>query len=143
MNNKPPDASEEPFPTLFAYPDLGKGDFTALWTRLGIWSEQSHSYWLTRFVILRLLGLVYFVAFLSLANQVLPLIGKDGLLPIGLYLRQAEKYLGSRSNAIFEFPSLFWINSADPFLVMMAWLGVILSLLVLLGFANAILMAAL
>src|SRR5262245_11092821 len=39
------------------------------------------SYWLTRFAILRLLGLVYLVAFLSLARQVLALIGHDGLLP--------------------------------------------------------------
>jgi len=37
------------------------------------------TYWLTRFLILRLLGLVYFFAFLSLARQVLPLIGEHGL----------------------------------------------------------------
>ena len=30
------------------------------------------TYWLTRLLILRLLGLVYFFAFLSLALQVLP-----------------------------------------------------------------------
>ncbi len=39
------------------------------------------SYWLTRFVLLRLLGFVYCAAFLSLATQLLPLIGHDGLLP--------------------------------------------------------------
>ena len=41
------------------------------------------SYWLTRFVILRLLGVVYAIAFLVAANQILPLIGSDGLLPLG------------------------------------------------------------
>src|SRR5262249_16045112 len=34
-------------------------------------------FWLTRFLILRLLGLVYFFAFFSAAKQVLPLLGTD------------------------------------------------------------------
>jgi len=38
-------------------------------------------YWLTRYVILRLLGLVYMVAFMVAINQVVPLIGANGLLP--------------------------------------------------------------
>ena len=37
------------------------------------------SYNLTRFLILRLLGLVYLAAFASLVGQLLPLIGKNGL----------------------------------------------------------------
>jgi len=125
------------------YHDLSRNGFSGLWTRLGKWSEGPHSYWLTRFVILRFLGMVYFVAFLSLANQILPLIGKNGLLPAELYLHQLEKYFGSRLNAFFQLPSLFWINVSDSFLVRMTWLGMGLSLVVLLGFANAILMALL
>ena len=45
--------------------------------------KSGSTYWLTRFVLLRLLGLVYAVAFLAAALQILPLIGSDGLLPIG------------------------------------------------------------
>jgi hypothetical protein len=41
------------------------------------------TYWLTRFVILRLLGVIYAIAFLVAINQVIPLIGADGLLPPG------------------------------------------------------------
>ena len=55
------------------------------------------SYWLTRFVLLRLLGLVYFFAFLSLATQVLPLLGSHGLLPVPLFLERAGKHFGSAS----------------------------------------------
>ena len=44
-------------------------------------AQARHSYWLTRFLILRLLGFVYFAAFVSLAVQVLPLLGSNGLLP--------------------------------------------------------------
>jgi lipase maturation factor len=101
------------------------------------------SYWLTRFLILRLLGLVYFVAFLSLARQVLPLIGHDGLLPVDLFLGRVSAHFGSRAAGFGEIPSLFWIDASDPVLVGAAWLGVAMALVVLAGFANAILMAAL
>ena len=101
------------------------------------------SYWLTRFVILRLLGVVYFFAFLSLATQVLPLIGSNGLLPADLFLQRAARYFGSGSAAFGQFPSLFWLDASDPLLVTLAWVGLGLSTLLVLGFANAILLVAL
>ena len=100
-------------------------------------------YWLTRFVLLRVLGLVYFVAFLCLAQQLLPLLGHDGLTPVPLFLRHLEAHFGSRQAAFFEFPSLFWLDASDGFMLAMAWLGVGLSVVVLAGFANALLMAVL
>ena len=39
------------------------------------------SYWLTRFLFLRLLGLVYAVAFLVILYQWPPLLGSRSLLP--------------------------------------------------------------
>jgi hypothetical protein len=125
------------------YDDLSQGALTSLWMRLAASLEQPQPYWLTRFLILRWLGLVYFVAFLSLANQVVPLIGKNGLLPAVLYIRQAERFLGSRWAAFWQLPSLFWVGVSDPWLLSLSWLGVVLSLLVLFGYANAILMAVL
>jgi hypothetical protein len=106
-------------------------------------NASAPSYWLTRFAILRLLGLVYFVAFLSLVHQVVPLIGSDGLLPAEAYLRGIEAQAGSRAAGFEENPSLFWLDVSDGTLVAAAWAGTALSLLVLLGYANAILMAAL
>jgi hypothetical protein len=101
------------------------------------------TWWLTRFVILRLLGLVYAFAFLSLANQVLPLIGSDGLLPAQSFLERVAHHFGSRSAAFAALPSLFWLHLSDAGLLALAWLGFALSLAVLLGFANAIAMALL
>src|SRR5262249_6014258 len=101
------------------------------------------SYWLTRFLILRLLGLVYFVAFLSLAQQVLPLIGHDGLLPVDLFLRRLSTHFGSRAGGFLAVPSLFWIDASDRVLLGGAWLGTVMALVVLAGFANAILMIGL
>ena len=100
-------------------------------------------YWLTRFVLLRLLGFVYWVAFLCLAQQLLPLLGHDGLTPVTLFLHRLEAHFGSRRAAFLEFPSLFWLDASDGFMLAMAWLGAGLSLVVLAGFANALLLAVL
>ncbi len=48
--------------------------------------DAAPTYWLTRFVILRLLGVIYAIAFLVAINQVVPLIGSHGLTPVGIYL---------------------------------------------------------
>ena len=40
----------------------------------------------TRFAVLRLLALVYLVAFLVLARQMDPLLGSRGLLPVAQFL---------------------------------------------------------
>ena len=129
--------------SLFEYKDLSRGGLSSIWQRLAFKQDFPHSYWLTRFVILRLLGLVYFVAFLSLAQQILPLIGSQGLLPVSLFFRQAERFLGSDRSAFLQLPSIFWINSSDTFLAVMSWVGVMLSAALLLGFANGILLIAL
>jgi hypothetical protein len=94
------------------------------------------TYWLTRFLILRLLGVVYAVGFLVAINQVIPLIGSDGLLPVGVYLNRVTNSLGSTAG-FFRLPSIFWFAHSDSFLLIMAWLGFILSCIIVAGFANA------
>ena len=85
---------------------------------------SSHSsFWLTRFVILRLLGFVYFFAFLAAALQVVPLLGSDGLTPVTAWTSDVANTLGSRFVAFLRFPSLFWIAAPDRLLVGVAWLG--------------------
>src|SRR5256714_5956684 len=101
------------------------------------------TYWLTRFVLLRLLGVVYFVAFLSLARQVLPLIGHDGLLPAAQYLDRLAAHFGSRRAGFLALPSVFWVDVSDRLLLAGAWLGTALSLVVVAGYANALLLAGL
>ena len=49
-------------------------------------ARRASSYWLTRFVFLRLLGLVYSVAFLIVVRQWPPLLGSGGLLPAASFL---------------------------------------------------------
>ncbi|HLX93823.1 MAG TPA: lipase maturation factor family protein [Puia sp.] len=101
------------------------------------------SYWLTRFVILRLLGIVYAIAFLAAINQVVPLIGSQGLLPVNLFVQSAEKIYGSTGSAFWHLPSIFWFAYSDSFLLGAAWVGFVLSLVVAVGFANIPLLTAL
>jgi len=101
------------------------------------------SYWLTRFVILRLLGLIYAVAFLAAINQVIPLIGSNGLLPVDIYLKQMSAALGSNGAGFIHLPSVFWLWHSDTALLTVCWIGFVVSLAVLAGYANAPLLAVL
>lgn len=106
-------------------------------------STPAQTYWLTRFVILRLLGAIYAIAFLVAINQIVPLIGANGLLPVDMFLKQVRDSLGSESAGFLRLPSVFWFSHSDTALLTVGWLGFLLSLLVTAGYANAIIMLAL
>jgi lipase maturation factor len=82
-------------------------------------------YWLTRFVFERALGAIYLVAFLVTLNQFRPLLGERGLLPAPDFIR-AVPFRAS--------PTLFHlIGYSDRRLLVMAWSGVVLSVIATLG----------
>src|ERR1700732_3098339 len=89
---------------------------------------RGNSYWLTRFVILRLLGFVYAVAFLIAAQQLVPLIGEHGLTPANHFFESVQTQLGSRTAGMLRVPTLFWFGISDGALSMFAWIGFGLSL---------------
>ncbi len=101
------------------------------------------SHWLTRFLLLRLLGVVYAVAFLVAVNQLLPLVGSNGLLPAGLFLDRVGAQLGSPFAGFLRLPSLFWLDHSDTALLAVSWVGLLLSGVVVAGYANSLLLAAL
>jgi len=103
---------------------------------LGFGSTASSKYWLTRFVFLRFLGGMYFVGFLILVNQGLPLIGENGLLPAKNFIDTLGPRYETTFDAFLKIPTLFWFHLSDRILVTCAWIGAILSFLVLIGFAN-------
>ena len=104
---------------------------------------RGNDYWLTRFVILRLLGFVYAVAFLVAAQQLVPLIGEHGLTPVNHFLDRLQLHFDSQPSAVLHFPSLFWLGVSDNALRIFSWIGFGLSLIVLGGYANAIILAVL
>ena len=102
-----------------------------------------NSYWLTRFAHFapawfRLCSCI-FVA----AQQLVPLVGEHGLTPANHFFRKSQAHFGSRSAAALQLPSLFWFGISDQGLSIFAWVGFGLSLVVLGGYANAILLAIL
>lgn len=105
--------------------------------------DAGPSYWLTRFIMLRLLGAIYAIAFLVAANQVVPLIGERGLLPVQLFLDRVSETFGSSGAGFRRLPSIFWFIHSDVVLQAAAWIGFALSCIVLAGFANALLLALL
>jgi hypothetical protein len=104
---------------------------TAWWQRL---LAEPATYEITRFAVVRLLGFVYLVAFGSLALQVLPLFGRDGLLPAAQFLANVHERLGG--NGYWRVPSLFWFGSSDAILQAASLAGVLLSAAVVAGVTN-------
>jgi hypothetical protein len=101
------------------------------------------TYWLTRFVLLHWLGLVYIVAFLVATQQLVPLVGADGLTPAPLFLHRIAQQVGSSWTGFELLPSIFWIDCSDASMRMAAWLGLALSVMLLAGYANALTMTVL
>ena len=87
------------------------------------------SYLLTRWLFLRLFGLVYLIAFLSLVFQVKGLIGSQGIMPVQNLLDAASSTY--RAEAYHLYPTLSWLNTSDAFLQALCWGGVIAALFVI------------
>ena len=105
-------------------------------TRLVFGSGDPPTYYLTRRLFLRGLGLVYLFAFLSLAVQIDGLVGSNGILPAGEYMdhvaRQVEdRQLGADGYRLV--PTLCWYDAGDGFLALLCWGGALMALLVLAG----------
>lgn len=100
---------------------------------------QPATYHLTRLVILRLLGLVYLVAFLIVIDQGPALIGEQGLLPTQVWLDRLVAHFGDAGSAQGRYPTLFlWTGMSDGLLLALGWTGALLSAAVLLGLSNGL-----
>jgi predicted DCC family thiol-disulfide oxidoreductase YuxK len=87
-------------------------------------------------LFLRLLGLVYLIAFWSLGGQILGLVGHDGILPADRYLAAARALPGLER--FWMLPTLAWVSQSDVWLRAMCWGGVALALLVVAGFLPSV-----
>ncbi|MDC0718793.1 lipase maturation factor family protein [Nannocystis bainbridge] len=89
------------------------------------------NYVLTRFVVLRLLGLVFVAAFATAVTQLVPLVGAAGITPAGPV------------DDFFARPTLFYFDISDAALQAVSVVGLVLSILLLLGCESAILLLVL
>ena len=86
---------------------------------------------LARWVFLRALALIYFSAFYSLLFQIKGMIGPQGILPAGNFLRAAAQYYGS--TRIWHAPTLFWFSSSSAAMMTVTWIGIAASLIAFLN----------
>jgi hypothetical protein len=100
--------------------------------------DPKESFWFTRKIFLIGLGFIYFCVFFPLLFQYPGLLGTHGLLPVSLFLERMGEYLPAPQ--WWNYPTLFWINQSNAFALSLASLGLILSIAVMLGFANSIIL---
>jgi hypothetical protein len=77
------------------------------------------------------MGVIYFSAFYSLVFQIRGLLGPEGLLPAGLYLKDVEKYFSA--SRYWYAPTLLWLDSSDRALMALCWAGMITSVMLVLN----------
>jgi len=90
---------------------------------------------------LRMLGVIYLIAFVSLWVQVDGLIGSNGISPINQFLPAVHEQLGGRAYSLL--PTLCWFNSSNAFLHFLCGGGVVSSLLLIAGFVPVVSLIAL
>jgi predicted DCC family thiol-disulfide oxidoreductase YuxK len=94
------------------------------------------TYHIATALFLRLLGLVYLIAFVSLWTQIDGLIGDHGILPVTNYLDAAKHQFAAMSapvSPVWNLPTLAWINAHNGFLHLLCAAGTLLSILLVLG----------
>jgi len=89
--------------------------------------EDPRGEWVTRLLLERSIGLICLVAFIVALNQFKPLLGEHGLLPVPLFVKQV-----SFSNT----PSIFIWFPRDAAFTAAAWVGILLSCLVVTGISS-------
>ena len=95
---------------------------------------------LTRALFLRLVGLVYVIAFASLWVQVDGLIGSGGILPAAEFLDGIRAHAGEA--VWWALPTLLWIGASDAALHALCGAGLTAALAVIVGAAPALGLAA-
>ena len=113
-----------------------------------LWGKhvEQPDYFLTRWVFLRALGIIYLVAFVSLWTQISGLIGHNGILPEDQFMSAVRQGCDAQGIGIDRFrlvPTLCWLNSSDGFLKFQCVAGTTFAIFLILGIAPAPVLALL
>src|ERR1043165_424259 len=102
------------------------------WEQIARFFGQPRNYQLTRWLVLRLLGFVYVFAFLGLILQGPGLLGSHGLTPVATYV----DVLHEHGKGFIDVPTVFMFGDSDTALAVWAWIGLLLALAMVAGYAN-------
>ena len=106
------------------------------WRSLQGTPPKQRDYRLTRWLFLRGLALVYFIAFLSLGVQILGLVGSNGIRPITSYLDTVYTFDGTAG--YWTKPTLAWLDASDFALQAYCYGGALIALLALFGIGGRV-----
>ena len=82
--------------------------------------QEPETFGYASWIFLRLLGLIYLIAFLSFGVQASGLIGSHGILPAADFLGAVREYLGTAR--LWRVPTLLWLNASDA-IIRTIWVG--------------------
>jgi len=101
-------------------------------TRL-LWGRDVRvpTYFVSRRIFLRAVGLTYCIAFVSLWVQVDGLVGERGILPVREFLPAVKAAYGTR--AVLALPTICWIDSSNMTLHLLCGAGVVASIALMAG----------
>ncbi|MBM3289739.1 MAG: lipase maturation factor family protein [Candidatus Hydrogenedentes bacterium] len=106
----------------------------------------SPTYYLSRWVFLRMLGLIHLVAFTSFWWQLKGLIGSNGIMPADFFLKLVTNQAAAMPHPWVRFvrvPTLCWLIDADWFLHALCAVGAIAAIVLIVDVAPALCLAVL
>jgi len=113
-------------------------------SRLTRWFWGGHvevpTFYLSRWIFLRALGVIYLIAFISMGTQIDGLIGHHGILPADQFMAAAGRQCDARGIGLERYhllPTLSWFNASDGFLHFQCAAGSVLAGLLIAGIAPA------
>lgn len=114
----------------------------SFFTRL-LWGAMGAvpTYSLVSWVFLRLMGIIYFSAIVSLWTQIDGLVGHEGITPAPQFMSQAKAYFDGEHIGLERYhklPTLCWFSASDHFLHVLCGAGAAFSLLVIFNIAPAL-----
>lgn len=99
---------------------------------------EKPDHFIVRWIFLRLLGIIYLIAFTSLWTQIAGLIGHNGILPEDQFMAAVKQYCHANGIGLGRFwkmPTLCWLDPSDYFLQLQCAAGAIVAIFLILGIA--------
>ena len=102
------------------------------------WGQNTSKpkYTISSWLFIRLIGIIYFIAFVSFGIQAYGLVGSHGIYPMSEFLQSIQHYSQSTPGALNKWifaPTLFWFSSNDTAITALTLVGITASIALVAG----------
>jgi predicted DCC family thiol-disulfide oxidoreductase YuxK len=121
----------------WCYSRVARNRGTLSWVTLALWGNHvvPPGEALTAWIFMRLLGVVYACAFVSMWTQIVGLVGARGILPARELLEAVRTHYGAAG--MWLVPTVSWLGASDGALIALCAAGTALAALLIAGIAPA------